>query len=138
MSHLFWKWNIGYLCTGADHVVSFWLGVLPWNTALLQLRYLSVRPCYIHLKVMHTVLICHMHDTGFYHADVSWGVEILKRNVILIFHFLVNHKSSGILKFLRLGWFEIVIFRDSLLCNADVSEETSFGKWQLLRTKSMG
>jgi hypothetical protein len=86
---------------------------------------------------MQTVLICHMHDTGFYHADVSWGDEILKRNFILIFHFLVNHKSTGILKFLLLGWFEIVIFRNALLCNVDISEKTSLGKWQLLCTKSM-
>ena len=38
----------------------------------------------------------------------------MKRNVI-IFHFLVDKKSSGVLKFLRLDWFEIAMFRRKLL-----------------------
>jgi len=52
----------------------------------------------------------------------------LKRDVILIFNFFVNQKPGGILKFLQLGGFEIVILRDALLCNADVSEEISSRK----------
>ena len=76
-----------------------------------------------------------MHDIGFYHADVSWRAEILRRNIIHISRFLFNHKSSEILKFSRLGWFEFVIFRDALLCNADISDET-LSKWQLFSIKN--
>lgn len=63
----------------------------------------SVRPSLLYTP-QSNAYSSHLPHTWcwFYHADVSWGAEILKCNVILIFHFLFNHKSSGILKFFRL------------------------------------
>jgi hypothetical protein len=80
------------------------------HSVLLRLHYLSVCPCYENLKVLQTVLICRLHGIGFDHADVSWGAEISKRSIIHIFHFPVNYKQSGILKFLRLGWLRLWSF----------------------------